>query len=286
MPLTFTIKEVAAKGSASWNGFIVEATRVFIVQASEPTTSYQAGQAQSVGINVPNIGEAFPDASNIKCAEKNCDPVDETRLLFIITCKYTVNQWLPSPLDEETKFSYDRDQFEQAYTRDVNDAVSNMTTAGEVFAEPPKRRRSLLVINAAKNVAADADMSDYEDLSEVVNDANVTIEGRVYAAGTLFVASSSLSEVKEQNAIQFRILSSVLIVNPAGWNDRIENRGFYQRLTSSGSDLIPINFPGTATPVTYPWPIAENGTAQASAYDAPFIIEREPYESVSISALI
>jgi hypothetical protein len=279
MPATYSVKPVTAEWSIKRGAEKTTGQTVHIVTASEPVTPLDVLSAEGL----PQIGTQYTGASfNLRCNEIDPRPSDGTRMNFKVVADFDSTFTLdPNPLLDPLKVSYGKENAEEAYYKDVDDNPAQ-TTAGEPFAELPKRRKSDLVLNLSINVSASTNYSAYEDIRETVNEEIITIDGRSYAPGTLLAEAPELSEVQERNGTEYRVLSSTLVARKEGWNQKFESRGLYELV---GGVLERI-YDDKGNPIESAWPLDADGAAQASASTPGAEIERKPYAEADHSILI
>lgn len=285
MPLTWIIKEITAKASAETEGWIRNAVRVFQCQASEPTSPVAAEHATSVSLSIPGIGAAHPEDSSLKVRNRKADPVDGTRLLFLVVVRYDENVWLENPLSMPVQVSYGDMEIQESYYEDCTTPTPKIAinTAGDPFDENPTRDSAITVITIEKNVAGSTNYSSYAALRKKVNSGSTTIDGQAYGAGELYVKAVGLSKVQVLNAVSFRTLTSTIYSNPAGWDQIFQSRGRREKV---GSDRIDIHDPVTGRVVDYLWPLNADGTKKSAVSDKGDPITLKPYAATSISALV
>ncbi len=282
MSVTYTIKPITPDWDSKTEIGKITGRCVWQVQASEPVTPYQAERA---GTPITPIGVTMPGTTaGVPCVSREARAVDQTRMLYRVTCSYdstvTVTE---NPLSQPIKVSYDPASRQETYFKDYSDPPKlAQTTAGEPFPNLPTRDVGQLIINLEKNVSDTTNYSAYEAFEDPkVNSANVTIDGRTYAPGTVLTTPPRLSEVKEQNGVKYRTMTVTLLPKRGGWDDKKESRGLWEKVSGeyrriAGSD---------GAPVETPWPLDADGVKKSSSSDEGAEIVLKPYESSAFTAL-
>jgi hypothetical protein len=252
-----------------------QGTAVWLATSDVEATPYQAERA--IGVS---IGDGYPgDTSGyLKCKGRVAKGVDQTRKLFKVTADYdSSTQYYSSPLDVPTKVEYGEELSQETYAVD-QDNLTMVNTAGQPFGELPTRDAGILVLTVTRNVTASTNYSGYLGFRRKTNNANVSLDGMTYATGTLLVKSISLSEVKEQNGVQYRTLQTIVHAREDGWLQEFESRGPKYK---DGSVLKPI-VDGDGTPIDFAWPLDSAGAKKTNATDEGYTISRRPYASATI----
>ena len=276
--MAFTVHPVSSEWSVKKDKDKTEGRTVYRIVSDSPTNPLAAAGATGL----PAIGDAYPGSSSLKCVEVSCDPEGQARLSFRYEASYDDSLNLEAnPLFDPVKVSYGYETGEESYYKDVENKAAT-TTAGEPFSELPSRQTAVLTLDIEKNVVSSTTFLAYDGLKQTVNGSAVGIDGVSFAAGTLFVAGISLSDVQQRNGVQYRTLKATLKAKKNGWNQKYESRGLYEL---SGGSLKRIA-DGDGAPVESPYPLTSSGTKAASASTAGAEIVLKPYEAGDVGSLV
>ena len=163
------------------------------------------------------------------------------------------------------------------------------TSAGEMFEQMPTRFKSAGTISISDAVA-NYDEAASESLRDTVNDASVTIDGRAYPAGTLFLvaiqAEGPFAATTDDGAggtldITYYTRSLEVQKDMAGFDHKLEVRGLH-KLTNG--NLTPI-LDASNQPTQTPWPLDGEGQAHSSPTAHPAIRTFKPYREADWSQL-
>lgn len=299
MPVTWTINALGDQWtSKTERGGKRTGTIVYQAIASEPSTPAAAEAAVAAapsagkGLTVGSLYPGETTGSSFKCVSRDSrSNGDKTRTVFIVTGEFDSELGLETtenPLETPMQWEYDPQDGEETYFKDTQGTPQKaIHTNGQPFDELPKRDAGLLILRGVKNVEHTKNYSDYESFIAVkLNNANVTIDGRTYAAGTLKAKPPKLSGIKELNSIKYRELSVELHAKADGWDQKYESRSTLALKGTEEDFFGPSPIPGPdGSPVTFAWPLNEDGTAKTNPTDPGFEIEMKPYERASFALI-
>lgn len=288
MAATYIVKGLSPQGGLEETEKTT-ATVVYQVQASEPTTLAHAAalaSAPTLTGGVPMRGSTLPGAAGVPCVRRAWKFADGTRTLIIATLEYdsTVSA-VENPLDAPTQVSNTTEQTEEEYFADETTPtpVRAIHTNNLPFTELPTRQRAIRVFDVVKNVPHTMTDATFAALVNKVNDATLTIDGRVCPAETVWCAAADLSAIQTMNGVQYRTLRSTLKFKDSTWTRRIESRSLWKK-GSTPSKLIPIT-DADGHPINEPWPLDADGNA-LTPNNPGFVIPLRPYAKATLSPLV
>jgi hypothetical protein len=214
-------------------------------------------------IGLDMIPESLGQAWNITA---NYEPVDPQYLDFEDPTAIPIRvRWGGSRLQENVD-------------RDIDDKPV-VNSAGDPFMDPLVRDRSLEVLSIQRYEALydPALAALYRDS---INDADITILGRVFPARTVRVEKIEADLQWHNTFGPFWILDYEFLIDPRGWRVKVLDRGLNRIDTANAGKLIPITNKGVLITV----PVLLDGSGQPlpeplpSGTDPVFLSFKEYYE--------
>ncbi|MFT3786659.1 MAG: hypothetical protein QM770_10895 [Tepidisphaeraceae bacterium] len=256
--------------------------RVWIVIASEPSTPDAALTAPGI----PAIGDDYNVDTGAICLSRapKVDP-ETPRTKFIVECTYTNERpQYGGSGGLELKIDYTSESSDESYFKDAQSTPKYAkTTAGEPFAELPKRQRSTRIITVTRDVPGTMTMADFDGLDDCVNQDSITLDGVNYAPRTLLLGSLGLSAMKlVTSTTGYKTLTFTLKRNKNTWDQKFESRGLYQLVSGA---LTRIAGPDGG-PCETAWPLDANGAKLGSASATPAEIVLQPYAPAAMASLL
>ncbi len=189
-------------------------------------------QALTYG-GLPKRGDAYSVAlPRFRCIARDVDRISESPKVLIGTYKFSTKYDAAKmeakelqPLDRRPLISWTSQIHTVAWLRDqvTNEVLTN--TVGDHFAGLT-REESLIAYDATVNTATQPDW--LIDVLDCINDADVTIRGRLWPAESLKVVSASCSDqLSEMDQLYFKV-NVKLLGNRDGWKGKILNAGYRQ----------------------------------------------------------
>jgi hypothetical protein len=249
--------------------------RVYEVTCDNPDDGTNAA-AKAAGLPVWNA--AHPSGDGTRVQSINAAAVKGSELDFVTTVQYDVpqsDQGADNPLSRPAVISVQSNETTEEYFYDVNDdpVVNSM---GFPFETVPTRDGSEFVIvvvrnQATRNIAAD------ESYNRTVNDGNVTLDGQVFAAGTLKMSPIQSEKVFENGYTYYRYTYRIK-ANRDGWMQVFKDATFYLKEGGVAKEITVEDENGLPVAIRQPWPLDGAGSLKANLDDEPAEIEFEPYE--------
>lgn len=156
------------------------------------------------------------------------------------------------PLDRPSILSMSYDEWTEPYFEDSNDDEV-VNTAGDVFENPPQRKRGTMVLQITKNFATLA-ASAYDTIKFTTNASQVTIKGTVFAVRTLLFLPISAQEIYEGEHNYYQVTFRIA-VDEDEHVQVVANRGYREKVGSEIKDIII-----DGKPTADPWPLNSDGT--------------------------
>lgn len=209
------------------------ATRCWKVRTTDKTTSW--GEIQSYGIANGYFPARFaphPDNGYLTARRIRSENQSESPLFWVVTVEYSSKPLKeqerekenPDPLDRRAKITWSTTIYQVRIEEDVN-GHAILNSAGERFPDPPEKDASHWTATVVKNVSAvPAWILDYNDCP--VNDDEFDIGGVTVQAGCARLYELRISDLQEENGIEYYQLSFTLEFRKEGWTARYLNQGF------------------------------------------------------------
>lgn len=195
-----------------------------------------------------------------------------------------------NPLAQAPTFSWAYENQTSSYFTDNSTngpnggGVQVVNSAGEAFEQTPTRDTGVLVITMTRNEATHDAAAD-DVYSNTVNSGPVTLDGTVYAAGTLkmspITATKNIKTMRSGLPITYYTRTFTFKAKHEGWHDQPLDVGFNYSVgdaTKNTQNLRRI-CDGQGMPVTKPWPLDGKGNARQNASDPPAVLDFQPYTS-------
>lgn len=210
-------------------------TRVFEVVSDTHTEERPTILAHG---SIPARYAAHPEKAYAFCRSRSADLRPDFDNIWLVVCRYTTKR--PTEQDDTNPLSLKvkgsgRTQAKQvpAYYDGLGQPMVN--SAGDLI--PVTRNQSVMVVGAVANVAALPDWVYY--LAETVNNADVTILGKVWPAGTCYLDNISWPDepAVSTDGVVYYPLSYDIKIDRDGYWGLYPNRGVnelvYQTRASS-----------------------------------------------------
>lgn len=180
--------------------------------------------------DVPARRESHPENANALCRNRSLKAVPDFDDLLILTATFstkpTTKEDNTDPLNMRVKGGM------RSASRDVPayyDAFGNplVNDAGDLYEGLSKKQR-LRQINVTAN--HDAIPNHLFDLAETLNDADVSIHGKTYPAGTCYLSNVQMPDEPTQSTdgVEYWPITYDVEVNPSGYFIILPNKGLHE----------------------------------------------------------
>jgi hypothetical protein len=275
-----TPKELPEKQRSGERAGSIENVHVYQVIATVKTDT-ASGARTAAGI--PTYGSVHPSADGTVVTGKEASltaKLSTGGARFEVTVTYSTPQYTAfaaDPWDRPAEFADIGEESAETYFEDKTSPtpLKCTTKAGEPFDPMLERPAAKLGLTITKNAETWARLAGLA-LWYTTNDAAVTIDGTVFATGTLLlkpINSRSMTEVVNGVTKTYKQLTFTLLANPDGWNRVVENRGWRD---TAGKILD-----AKGQPPDTPWPLDASGVRKANATDAPTTLTFKPFAAAS-----
>lgn len=222
------------------------ATRRWRVRTDSKLTSWEEIQSYGIANNyLPARFAPHPDNGYLTARVIKSENQDDSPFHWIVTVEYSSKPLKeqerekenPDPLDRRAKITWSTTVYQQRVTEDINgDAVVN--SEGDYFPDPPEKDASHWTATVVKNVSAvPAWILDYNDCP--INDDEFDIGGVTVQAGCARLYEIRISDLQEENGIEYYQLSFTLEFRKEGWTQRYLNQGFrIQGTDDDGNEIL------------------------------------------------
>lgn len=237
---------------------ILTATRVLQFK-----TARGDGPSVFVGLGtLPREGASHPDFPGAFCKSIELSQ-QENGVEWLATLQYSSEREdAEDPLDVKPQITWSGEMYSEAISQDTEgNAIVN--SAGDYFVDPtPVKEKSHLIAKIVANTPVVPDwVLNYRD---VVNSADITIDGLLIPAGKALIRRPEISPEKVKNELYYREVSFDVHIHPDGWNLKPLDAGFRQKvegvleqITNSGDDeepTTPVPLDGEGLALTDPTP--------------------------------
>lgn len=277
--MTVTFKEEIAGGRSATN----EQGRRSYTRTFRLSTDDEDDSAYDVGsdVNLPAIGDVYPDDSGAWCMSLNVENTDPWRG-WTVTANYSSERELVTdPTSDPAIITWSSEQFQRPAIFDsAGNAICN--SAGDPFDPPNMMDDSRRVVTVSKNVAVVPSwILDYQD---AVNSDQFTVDGITVAIGLAKIQSVTVGERQTRNGVNFRVVTFSIHLQKNGWLLEPLDAGFREH-TYSGT-IENIRNEGDGELPSAPVPLDGAGAALADpSYTNNVFLSFSVYATQPFSAL-
>lgn len=281
--LTCTLRRPDRKCSISQAGASYRRSLIGETDTAD-ATEYEVKQLlPSVSGYDLEIGDAHPQDSTAKLRSIDLEPRDETRKHWDIELFYEPATIYGStsipPLDRPVEIRWGSEEVMEIAYADA-DGTPYTNSAGEPFNPQPQRPKCYLTCTYTRN-EADPTWTDLVDFQNVINDASITVDGKVFAAKQALLRITDAPKITEGATTYYRV-TYYFRFKGVNWNPtEVLDVGLNQK---SGANLVPI-LDADGSPVRRPWPLNGAGVKMTNPDDAPAILEFNDYPVADFSTL-
>lgn len=206
-------------------------------------------------------GTPHPNDPNCLLLKRSPIPIDDSPLAWRCLYEYSTNLRELEEGEGEDPLSL-RAKITQgtryATVPHLFDAVSGeplLNAAGDPFDPPQMKEMSIPTINITKNFATRPLF--LEDFRNTVNDADLTVAGRTYPAGTFRLRGFSVDDEHLHNVFPYFKAAVEFEIDPSGFETVVLNDGLNQLVGGDATKKEPIMIAGE--PASRPVPLLANG---------------------------
>jgi hypothetical protein len=283
-----------ARRSSYRDGKMVH-TRKWIVTCDD----IQDGTAVAL-TGVPGPGARHNKDTTAILTGLEASPHENNDKIFLVQGEYTTLVFgLPAdPLKRKPTISYGSTEFTTPYFLDKSkpDPKPVVNSSGDSFESFLEHEDGELTLTITVNEATFSPVA-MDDFKHTKNLNAVTIDGTVYAAGTLKLSPPTATKVTESvegagGTVEDFVYYSVTYVLKAkkdGWDDVVNDVGLSEFIPDPSDPKKPGKLrpivDATKLPIKKPWPLDGTGKKKTNPGDTPATLTFVPYAPVDWSAL-
>lgn len=208
-------------------------TRIFRVLTS---SNYDTGAIVMAHIEVPKVGEVFPDDFGAWC--QRVRPVQESfsPRVWLVTCSYSSERELEeSPLDDPAEIEWDGEDYMRPAIFDRNDEPI-LNSAGDPFDPPVEIDDSWNVVTVKKNLLVVP--SWILQYRKATNSDAFSVDGFEVDVGQAKMKKVAVGKVQQRNEISFRPVTLVMHLREEGWDEPVLDKGYREKKSGDATKRV------------------------------------------------